>query len=285
MQISSAFGQVQSALSFFVTAYSSIADWKAVLDRLAGFEASIDWAQSLDKTAPRVEFITDGGTRAPRRGACRRAAERRRRSCACRTSASSPASACWSRGRQAPARPACSARSAACGRSAPARSAFPRERTCWCCRSALIFRSARLRGALAYPGPETSFSPQEIEEVVEAIGPRRFQRPARRHRLLGRQALRRRAAAALDRARAAAEAAMAVARRGDERARRGGRGSSSTGCCSSGCPNGHHLDRSPLEPRPVPWPLLRAQARRAGAPSPDRGPAPQGCAARRTNSG
>jgi putative ATP-binding cassette transporter len=60
MQISSAFGQVQSALSFFVTAYSSIADWKAVLDRLAGFESSIDWAQNLDKTAPRVEFIADG---------------------------------------------------------------------------------------------------------------------------------------------------------------------------------------------------------------------------------
>jgi putative ATP-binding cassette transporter len=61
MQIASAFGQVQSALSFFVTAYSSIADWKAVLDRLAGFEASIGWAESLDKTAPRVEFIADGG--------------------------------------------------------------------------------------------------------------------------------------------------------------------------------------------------------------------------------
>jgi putative ATP-binding cassette transporter len=62
MQISSAFGQVQSALSFFVTAYSSIADWKAVLDRLAGFESSIDWAQNLDKTAPRVELIADGGS-------------------------------------------------------------------------------------------------------------------------------------------------------------------------------------------------------------------------------
>jgi putative ATP-binding cassette transporter len=62
MQISQAFSQVQSALSFFVTAYSSIADWKAVLDRLAGFESSIDWAQSLDATAPRVEFLSNGGT-------------------------------------------------------------------------------------------------------------------------------------------------------------------------------------------------------------------------------
>jgi putative ATP-binding cassette transporter len=61
MQISQAFGQVQSALSFFVTAYSTIADWKSVLDRLAGFEASIGWAQGLDKTAPKVEFMSDGG--------------------------------------------------------------------------------------------------------------------------------------------------------------------------------------------------------------------------------
>src|SRR5512134_1300212 len=61
MQIASAFGQVQSALSFFVTAYTAIANWKAVLNRLTGFEASIAWAQGLDQTAPRLEFLTDGG--------------------------------------------------------------------------------------------------------------------------------------------------------------------------------------------------------------------------------
>ncbi|MGH6831796.1 MAG: ABC transporter ATP-binding protein/permease, partial [Methyloceanibacter sp.] len=62
MQIVSAFGQVQSALSFFVTAYTSIADWKAVLNRLAGFEASMKWAQGLDQTAPRLEALSNGGT-------------------------------------------------------------------------------------------------------------------------------------------------------------------------------------------------------------------------------
>jgi vitamin B12/bleomycin/antimicrobial peptide transport system ATP-binding/permease protein len=61
MQIASAFGQVQSALSFFVTAYTSIADWKAVLNRLTGFEASIRWAEGLDGSAPRLEFLTDSG--------------------------------------------------------------------------------------------------------------------------------------------------------------------------------------------------------------------------------
>ncbi len=60
MQIAQAFSQVQSALSFFVSAYSSIADWKAVLDRLTGFEESIGWAQGLDETAPQVEFVSDG---------------------------------------------------------------------------------------------------------------------------------------------------------------------------------------------------------------------------------
>jgi len=62
MQIASAFGQVQGALSFFVKAYSDIADWKAVLKRLAGFDASMDWAKGLDTEAPRVQLVSDGGT-------------------------------------------------------------------------------------------------------------------------------------------------------------------------------------------------------------------------------
>jgi putative ATP-binding cassette transporter len=61
MQIAQAFGQVQNALSFFVTAYSSIADWKAVLNRLAGFDASMDWAKGLDQSAPKLERVNNGG--------------------------------------------------------------------------------------------------------------------------------------------------------------------------------------------------------------------------------
>ncbi|XSG80950.1 MAG: ABC transporter ATP-binding protein/permease [Methyloligella sp. ZOD6] len=48
IQISQAFGKVQESLSFFVDAYDSIANWKAILDRLSGFERSLEWAQSLD---------------------------------------------------------------------------------------------------------------------------------------------------------------------------------------------------------------------------------------------
>ena len=41
-QISSAFGQVQGALSWFITAYTTFAEWKATVDRLIGFAASLE---------------------------------------------------------------------------------------------------------------------------------------------------------------------------------------------------------------------------------------------------
>jgi putative ATP-binding cassette transporter len=41
MQTASAFNSVQTALSFFVDTYARIAEWRAVIDRLSGFEASI----------------------------------------------------------------------------------------------------------------------------------------------------------------------------------------------------------------------------------------------------
>jgi putative ATP-binding cassette transporter len=40
MQISSAFGQVQGALSWFVDSYSSLATWRATTDRLTSFEGA-----------------------------------------------------------------------------------------------------------------------------------------------------------------------------------------------------------------------------------------------------
>ena len=45
MQINSAFGQVQDALSWFVTAYAQLADWKATVDRLTSFRNAILQAQ------------------------------------------------------------------------------------------------------------------------------------------------------------------------------------------------------------------------------------------------
>lgn len=42
MQTASAFGHVQNALSWFIDAYTRLAEWKATVDRLTGFAAALD---------------------------------------------------------------------------------------------------------------------------------------------------------------------------------------------------------------------------------------------------
>ncbi|MBU3740517.1 MAG: ABC transporter ATP-binding protein/permease, partial [Rhodoferax sp.] len=49
MQIASAFGQVQGALSWFVDNYSTLASWRATTDRLTSFEASFQAVSLMDK--------------------------------------------------------------------------------------------------------------------------------------------------------------------------------------------------------------------------------------------
>lgn len=47
MQTSQAFGQVEDALSFFRTSYDAFAEYRAVLDRLTGFEANVEGSRNL----------------------------------------------------------------------------------------------------------------------------------------------------------------------------------------------------------------------------------------------
>jgi putative ATP-binding cassette transporter len=58
MQTGSAFSSVQSALSYFVTSYRSIAEWRAVIERLSGFDASLASAQAAAVTPPVIEVVT-----------------------------------------------------------------------------------------------------------------------------------------------------------------------------------------------------------------------------------
>src|ERR1044071_2178042 len=54
-QIASAFGQVQGALSWFLNAYTSFANWKATVDRLVGFSESIDEVRAQKAAGERVD--------------------------------------------------------------------------------------------------------------------------------------------------------------------------------------------------------------------------------------
>lgn len=47
MQILSAFGQVQGSFSYFIQAYNSLSGWRAVMDRLSGFQSTINEAVAL----------------------------------------------------------------------------------------------------------------------------------------------------------------------------------------------------------------------------------------------
>jgi putative ATP-binding cassette transporter len=57
-QTAEAFGKVQDALSFFVTAYRTMAEWRAVVARLDGFESSIKGAEKLAADPASVHSVS-----------------------------------------------------------------------------------------------------------------------------------------------------------------------------------------------------------------------------------
>ena len=57
MQTASAFNSVQTALSYFVSAYQSIAQYQAVVQRLSGFEAAIEAGRAAALTQPAIEVL------------------------------------------------------------------------------------------------------------------------------------------------------------------------------------------------------------------------------------
>jgi vitamin B12/bleomycin/antimicrobial peptide transport system ATP-binding/permease protein len=64
MQTASAFSSVQNALSFFVTAYRSIAEYQAIVARLSGFEAAIEAGRAVALTQPAIETVPRQGAEA-----------------------------------------------------------------------------------------------------------------------------------------------------------------------------------------------------------------------------
>lgn len=63
MQTASAFNSVQTALSFFITTYSQLAEWAAVIERLDGFDKSVAIAQAAAVTPPVIEVHHEAGKR------------------------------------------------------------------------------------------------------------------------------------------------------------------------------------------------------------------------------
>jgi len=60
-QTASAFGSVQKALSIFVTIYRTLADWRAIVARLDGFETSIASATTLATSSDSIGVVSSVG--------------------------------------------------------------------------------------------------------------------------------------------------------------------------------------------------------------------------------
>jgi putative ATP-binding cassette transporter len=65
MQTASAFDSVQRALSFFAssTVYRQLAEWRAVVDRLAGFQRAVEAGRAAAVTPPAIEVAPTEGAR------------------------------------------------------------------------------------------------------------------------------------------------------------------------------------------------------------------------------
>jgi len=61
LQTAEAFGSVQTALSFFVSAYRSLAEWRATVARLDGFEMAIASAEALKSSTESIDLVASTG--------------------------------------------------------------------------------------------------------------------------------------------------------------------------------------------------------------------------------
>jgi putative ATP-binding cassette transporter len=63
MQTASAFDNVREALSIFIDVYRELAEWRAVIARLEGFDAAIAQAQAVASTPPAITVKTSDASR------------------------------------------------------------------------------------------------------------------------------------------------------------------------------------------------------------------------------
>ena len=61
MQTGAAFRSVQEALSYFIASYRDIAEWRAVVDRLSGFEDAFEAGRAIALTPPTIEVVQRSG--------------------------------------------------------------------------------------------------------------------------------------------------------------------------------------------------------------------------------
>ena len=260
MQTANAFGQVQSALSVFINIYRSLAEWRAVIERLAGFDQAVAAARAAAVTPPVIEIAPADGAgvatqdlavRLPN-GAPLVTASDLVIHAGDKVLVSGPSGAgkstlfralagIWPFGSGAVRVP-----KGAKVMMLPQRPYFP---------------IAPLADAVVYPAEPGTFAGARVAEVIAAVGTAGTRHAHRGGGALEPHAVARRAAAPGRRPRYPAGAGLPVPRRGHRLARRAGGSRALQAARPATAGDGHHIDRPSVDAHRLPPPSPHLQPR------------------------
>ena len=170
MQAALAFQRVEAAFAFCVTSYAKIAEWKAVMDRVAQFEAAMGTVDVPGPQGADIRIASDAGPGLSVADLVREGRERRAdrggRQSRARAGRAGAGARAVRLGQVEPV-PRAGRDLAARGRG---RFDCRGTRACSPCRSGRISRSARLRQALAYPTPAEEVDDADVRTALAAAG-------------------------------------------------------------------------------------------------------------------
>jgi vitamin B12/bleomycin/antimicrobial peptide transport system ATP-binding/permease protein len=170
MQTASAFGSVQTSLSFFVTAYRQLAEWRAVVQRLDGFDLAVAAGRATAVTPPVVNVafadantavtVDDLAVQLPG-GAPLVAADRLAIAAGDRVLVNGPSGS----GKSTLFRAIAGIWPFGSGRVS-----VPRDARMMMLPQRPYFPTGTLAAAIAYPGGSEAFPPERIAEALSAVG-------------------------------------------------------------------------------------------------------------------
>ena len=170
MQTASAFNSVQNALSYFITSYRQIAEWRAVIARLTGFEEAIAAGRAAAVTPPAVEVVPRGRQRRSRSIVSTCACPTASRSSPPSTSRFRPASAFWSPGRPGSGKSTLFRAIAGIWPFGSGRVMVPEGAKVMLVPQRPYFPLATLAAAVGYPAKAGTFDDARVAEALVAVG-------------------------------------------------------------------------------------------------------------------